>query len=93
MLQYTEKYSVHAILLMWVSTVDALACFSPVMITQRIQGCENLKEECCCMNVDTYYVDMCSVIQVKIKVDLLQSVKSTIPRTHVWHKIISKRSS
>jgi hypothetical protein len=45
------------------------------------------------MNVDTYYVDMCCVIQVKIKVDLLQSVKSTIPRTHVCHKIISKRSS
>jgi hypothetical protein len=64
--------------------------FSPVMITQRIQGRQNLKDECSCMHADIYYVDMCSVIQVKIKVDLLQSVKSGIPRTHVWHKIIPK---
>jgi hypothetical protein len=65
--------------------------FPPVMITQRIQGRQNLKDECSCMHVDIYYVDMCFVIQVKIKV--LQSVKSGIPRTHVWHKIISKGSS
>jgi hypothetical protein len=67
--------------------------FSPVMITQPIQGRQNLKDQCSCTHVDIYYIDMCSVTQVKIKVDLLQSVKSGIPRTHVWHKIISKGSS
>jgi hypothetical protein len=45
------------------------------------------------MHVDIYYVNMCFVVQVKITVNLLQSVRNMIPRTDVWHKIISKRSS
>jgi len=67
--------------------------FSPVRTTQWIQSCQNLKDQCSFMHVDIYYVDMCFVVQVKIKVNLLQFVKNSIPRTNVWHKIISKRSS
>ncbi len=60
--------------------------FSPVMITQQMQGCQNLKDQCSFMHVDVYYVNMCFVVQVKITVNLLQSVRNTIPRTDVWHK-------
>jgi hypothetical protein len=67
--------------------------FSPVMITQRMQGRQNLKDQCSFMHVDIDYVDMCFVVQVKIKVNLLESIKNTIPKTDVWHKIISKRCS